>query len=58
MSAKVLFLGVNKETSSKIVDSKPLLVVPQTSVVDRAGTTCVFKVINDPAVLKCLYIPK
>ena len=47
MSAKVLFL--NAEGTKTIVDSKPMLVVPKTSVVLRDKAQYVFKVNDDKA---------
>ncbi len=48
MSAKVLFLDV--ESGKNMVQQKPMLVVPKTSVVTRSGNKFVYKVKNNKAV--------
>lgn len=48
MSAKVVFLSENKDNAPK--DTKPALIVPFTSIVNRNGRDVVYKVVDDKAV--------
>jgi len=48
MSAKVLFLDL--KLGKKVIQQKPMLVIPKTSVVSRKGSVFVFKVLNNKAV--------